>query len=279
MGGSAFSAILAASAFPRLPPAVYQALKASILPRISQFYAHVTVPLEAPEKVDHGDLDLLVTNPKPEYGSAVPHETSNYAVPIKSGEWGPLGHAIDEQQNRADADDGEIYYQVDVHVCSDKSEYDRISFFHSYGDMGMILGCYKWAISSKYFDPSQFRSTGPGITKVKAQRTMYSDFVEWALIYFNKKEEYETLAKTRSNRMRLKECFSGHQVRDWTELGEYWKGVKLIMDEVRTRLGGEDGNNEESLRQFVLQVQADLESQVNAVVESAEDPTFEGSST
>jgi hypothetical protein len=130
MGGSAFSAILAASAFPRLPPAVYQALKASILPRISQFYAHVTVPLEAPEKVDHGDLDLLVTNPKPEYGSAVPHEvikhaigakyanemmgnrTSNYAVPIKSGEWGPLGHAIDEQQNRADADDGEIYYQV-----------------------------------------------------------------------------------------------------------------------------------------------------------------------
>jgi hypothetical protein len=30
--------------------------------------------------------------------------------------------------------------QVDVHVCSDKSEYDRISFFHSYGDMGMILG-------------------------------------------------------------------------------------------------------------------------------------------
>lgn len=179
---------------------------------------------------------------------------------------------------------------------------------------------YKWAISSKYFDASQFRSTGPGITKVKVQRTMYFDFVEWveksnasqpraesrlsreerqakireeALIYFNKKEEYETLAKTRSNRMRLKECFSGHQVRDWTELGEYWKGVKLIMDEVRTRLGGEDGvleyldkNNEESLRQFVLQVQADLgvrsasrqESQIDAIVGSAEDTTFEGSS-
>lgn len=32
------------------------------------------------------------------------------------------------------------YFQVDVHVCTDKDEWDRIMFCHSYGDLGMILG-------------------------------------------------------------------------------------------------------------------------------------------
>ncbi|KAF8967169.1 hypothetical protein BDZ97DRAFT_1903560 [Flammula alnicola] len=363
MGGSAFSAVLAATAFPRLPPPVYRALKARLSPTLAEFYAWVGVPAEAPEKIDHGDLDLLVTIPKSPHEPSIPHDvikqaigakyvnpmdgnrTSNYAVPIKLGEWGSLGHAADEEQRRASTEDGEIYYQVDIHVCFDKNEYDRILFFHSYGDMGMILGLiarnsgialgakglkipdppnppfelsqsfddicqflglslatfhggfntreevYKWATSSKYFDPSQFRSAGPGITKVKAERTMYADFVEWvemtkssiqishglsreerhgkireeALLYFNKKQEYENIARARLNRTRLKEAFSGSRVRDWTELGQYWKGVKLIMDEVRERMGGEDGilefldkNTEDDLKEIVLQVKADL---------------------
>jgi hypothetical protein len=33
-----------------------------------------------------------------------------------------------------------IYFQVDVHVCMDKDEWDRIMFYNSYGDLGMILG-------------------------------------------------------------------------------------------------------------------------------------------
>ena len=45
--------------------------------------------------------------------------TSNYAV--ASGEPGK-------------------FTQVDVRVCKDKDELDRVMFFHSYGDMGMILG-------------------------------------------------------------------------------------------------------------------------------------------
>jgi len=63
----------------------------------------------------------------------------------------------------------------------------------------------------------------------------------------------------------LKESFSGSRVRDWTELGEYWKGVKLVMDEVRVRLGGEEGivdlldrHGEDELRKVVLQAKADL---------------------
>jgi len=119
---------------------------------------------------------------------------------------------------------------------------------------------------------------------------MYADFVKWletrapttsldfrsreerhrqiqeeALIFFNKKEEFESLARDRQNRSRLKEVFSGSRIRDWAELGEYWKGVKLIMDEVRTRMGGEGAileflnkNSEEDLKKIVLQVKDDL---------------------
>jgi len=133
MGGSAFSAILTSAAFPRLPPPVYRALKARLLPRISQFYISVGVPLEAPDKKDHGDLDLLVAIPKPPHKSLVPHEiikqaigathlvpmdgnrTSNYAVPIRRGEWSPLGHAEDEEEMRSASEDGEIYYQVRIY--------------------------------------------------------------------------------------------------------------------------------------------------------------------
>ena len=93
----------------------------------------------------------------------------------------------------------------------------------------------------------------------------YAKTREEALIFFNKKEEFNALVKARFNRQRLKESFSGSRVRDWTELGEYWKGVKLVMDEVRVRLGGEEGivglldeHGEDALRKVVLQAKADL---------------------
>lgn len=34
--------------------------------------------------------------------------------------------------------DGE-YVQVDVHLCSDAEDFDRVVFFHGYGDLGMIM--------------------------------------------------------------------------------------------------------------------------------------------
>lgn len=150
---------------------------------------------------------------------------------------------------------------------------------------------FEWASSTKFFDSTRFRSTGTGIPKVKPVRTMYTEFVEWisrrpprsglyaelshaekaqriredALIFFNKKDEFDALARLRLCRLRLKETFSGIQVRDWTEMGNYWKGVKLIMDEVRERLGGDQGvsdyleaHSEEGLKAFVIQVQHDL---------------------
>lgn len=160
MGGNAFHS-LPPSAFPRIPPKIYHALKARLLPHIQTLYTHVAVPFEAPEKSDHGDLDWVVAGPKSGTDGQVnvPHaevctalgakhhipmegnRTSNFAVPVAIGEWASLGHAKEEEEGRQGADsDGEIYYQVDVHVCADKAEWDRVVFFHAYGDLGMILG-------------------------------------------------------------------------------------------------------------------------------------------
>ncbi|KAG6900347.1 hypothetical protein C0995_003852 [Termitomyces sp. Mi166 len=110
-----------------------------------------------------------------------------------------------------------------------------------------------------------FRSHGEGFRKVKADRKMYAEFVQWAegkgkgktggagageekprqgnfkrkrteeelrelqdmaLVHFNKKDAFEALARERERRASLKQ------------------GVKMIMDKVRERLGGEEGVTE-----------------------------------
>jgi hypothetical protein len=94
----------------------------------------VDTPVEVPGKPNHGDLDFVVCEPigsvetltiKNAIGadhSLGDLHTKNFALP--SPDQSHLGK----------------FYQVDVHVCKDKEEWDRVVFFHSYGDLGMILG-------------------------------------------------------------------------------------------------------------------------------------------
>ncbi|KAJ7170574.1 hypothetical protein C8R43DRAFT_979893 [Mycena crocata] len=362
MGGSAFSAVLTASALPRMPPAVYRAVKARLAPRLESLYAVVSTPYEAPEKDDHGDLDFLVCEPRTTE-IEVPYETvqavlnakhvvpmpgnrtSSYAVPVEIGEWGAFGHASDETTRREVAktdDQHELYYQVDVHVCSDRAEWERIQFFHGYGDLGMIIGLvarnkglalgskglkvphpprppfdlsdsmdeivkymglsmerwkagfqtkqqvFEWVATSSLFDPARFQTEGQGIKKVKPERKMYAQFVEWvkeqqrhstpspgaldkegqiqhALDYFGKKDEFDTLEREDADKARLKQGFSGIKVREWTGLrGEQWKELKATMDLVRSWVGGEPGilkildeEGEAVLKQIVLRALAE----------------------
>ena len=176
MGGGAFSAL----SIPRIPPAVYKNLKARLYPKLVELYTWVGVPIEGPEKLDHGDVDFLVAIPKNQSNLPVSHQvikeilgaefmvpmegnrTSNYAIPIFPGEWAPFGHSSEEEDKRKKATNGQIFYQVinltieylisisklklcfqiDIHVCLDKDEWDRIMFYHSYGDLGEILGMF-----------------------------------------------------------------------------------------------------------------------------------------
>lgn len=96
---------------------------------------------------------------------------------------------------------------------------------------------------------------------------------EEALIYFNKKYELEARVTAQANRERVRKTFCGHNVRDWMGLGDHWRGVKLVMDEVRKRMGGEDGvlrfldeiqaqgipgEAEERLKEIVVRVRDEL---------------------
>ena len=150
MGGNAFGSILRSSAFPRLPPKVYHALQMRIRPLLEELYIHVGIPRVAPEKVDYGDLDLIVCLPRqhtiPTQSSVafntsdseqrlsvhVSHEIvaatikarhlnpmdgnriSNYAIPILEGEWAVYGlaEATAEDKARKDAGEEGIFYQV-----------------------------------------------------------------------------------------------------------------------------------------------------------------------
>ncbi|KAK7032998.1 hypothetical protein R3P38DRAFT_2920074 [Favolaschia claudopus] len=365
MGGSAFSATLPASACPRIPSAVYYVVKARLTAQLQSVFSIVSTPNEAPEKTDHGDLDFLVFGPLKEGIVEVPHEevqqaldakhlvpmpgnrTSSYAIPIGKGEWATLGHGSEEEEARKarSADDAEdIYYQVDVHVCLDKGEWERIQFFHGYGDLGMIMGLiarnkgllwgvkglkiphpprppfdlcdnmdeilqymglpkaqwdagfqtkkeiFEWVGTSPLFDPTRFQTEGQGIRKVKPERKMYAQFVEWvrqqqqynsdptprglekqeqiehALAYFGKRAEWDAMIKEDADKARLKEGFSGGKVRLWTGLpGERWADLKKIMDQVRAWVGGEPGilkileeKGEDGMKSYVLKAKEEL---------------------
>ncbi len=147
--------------------------------------------------------------------------------------------------------------------------------------------CYEWAASSKYFNPAYFKARESGFKKRKPDRTMYAGFLEWAgslpqqnptsrsdeypnaredaIDFFNKRMELEERRGEQARRELLKTFFSSSHVREWTGLGDYWPGVKEIMDAVREKFGGEvhlarflaDGGAEK-LRSIVLEIQDDL---------------------
>ncbi|EPT05204.1 hypothetical protein FOMPIDRAFT_69174 [Fomitopsis schrenkii] len=124
MGGNAFNQTLPQASFPRMPPATYKALKATLLPLVEQFYDLVAVPPEAPEKPDHGDLDFVVAYPHSDDGADCVKAAIRAAHYLPQEGRGTSSFAI----------------PVDVNVCADRESWERTLFLHSYGDTGMILG-------------------------------------------------------------------------------------------------------------------------------------------
>jgi hypothetical protein len=65
MGGSAFASGPDPLRTPRVPLAVYLAVKSRCETILKQLYTHVATPIEGPGKRDFGDVDFLVTLPIP----------------------------------------------------------------------------------------------------------------------------------------------------------------------------------------------------------------------
>lgn len=66
MGGAAFAAGAETLHTPRMPAHVYNAIKAQCHSHLGQLYVHVATPVEGPEKLDFGDVDILVSKPRAE---------------------------------------------------------------------------------------------------------------------------------------------------------------------------------------------------------------------
>ncbi|KAI0648125.1 hypothetical protein C8Q79DRAFT_1008476 [Trametes meyenii] len=154
MGGNAFRTVVPDAVFPRMPPAVYTALKSVLLPTLASLYEHVVVPRETPEKADHGDLDFVVTGPREgltheevktslRASHSVPMDgprTSNFAIPLGAFEDVARAWENSPAEEYSATEGAAVFFQVDVNVCADHAQWERTVFHHSYGDLGLILG-------------------------------------------------------------------------------------------------------------------------------------------
>ena len=145
-----------------MSPAFYDSLKARIVPRLEALYHLVAVPPEAPGKLDHGDLDIMVCQPKnikegiplsecvtfaeieqtlgSVHSNPLPGDrTSNFAIPIQQDE--VQYFAVDQEAiGEGKLDPAQLYIQIDLHFCEDIDSWKSRILFQSYGELGMILG-------------------------------------------------------------------------------------------------------------------------------------------
>ncbi|CAG7852168.1 Prohibitin-2 [Serendipita indica DSM 11827] len=130
MGGKAFASSLRSSAaFPRMSPAVRRA-----------------------QDVDYGDLDVVITQDayrrvsgdedfktKTKELLGARHTVSNgdsfISLAIPQSQVGLQSDVKPEGQ-----DEAETYYQVDLNMVEDDQARERLLFFNSYGDTGLIIG-------------------------------------------------------------------------------------------------------------------------------------------
>jgi len=152
MGGKAFLSHLPDATFPRLSPATYASLKSSLLPRLTPLFQHAGVPHEAPEKQDHGDIDIIVAGPH----AAVGHEKIKSAlgasacIPSAQPDGGGTHNfalrladvvtPLPAEAAPVPGETSEVYVQVDVNIRKDAQDWENVMIFHAYGDLGMIMG-------------------------------------------------------------------------------------------------------------------------------------------
>lgn len=132
MGGKVFSHLKPPLSTPRLPPALYLALRNKYLSHLSTFYTQVGTPLEAPDKPSYGDIDIVVATPILPFPHT-PLSTSLAAHASLSHRLFPkISYAVPHPE-RADA-----YVQLDMHVCEPECfAFELLN--HGHGDLWNIL--------------------------------------------------------------------------------------------------------------------------------------------
>lgn len=140
---------------------------------------------------------------------------------------------------------------------------------------------FQWVASSRLFDPSIIRQS-PHHERRMEDREMFQSFLIWvedrrknvrqdeesrrpasrpetiideAMVFFEKKQEYESLLETKQKRREIKDKFNGRLVMEWT--GMRGKSVQVLMNEVRKDLDEEMIHRltREEINALVLKVQ------------------------
>jgi hypothetical protein len=154
MGGLAFASGPNPLPTPRMPLAVYEAVKSRCHEILKQYYVHVATPIEAPGKKDYGDVDFLVACPTPLchgpniaviLGKALgtTHSISgkgsttvSFALPWPKDVEGEATNS----DHSPEAGASDRFVQVDVNVCHGQEEWGWELFHHAHGDLWNILG-------------------------------------------------------------------------------------------------------------------------------------------
>lgn len=96
-----------------------------------KFYNRAVVPPEAPEKVDHGDIDVLVDEPVFTFTGQDLQEALGADAYMKAGRISSFAIRIPEE--------GSNYFQLDVRCCK-KGCLEWENVIYAYGDLWHIIG-------------------------------------------------------------------------------------------------------------------------------------------
>ncbi|KAF4877787.1 hypothetical protein CGCSCA1_v003193 [Colletotrichum siamense] len=163
MGGSVFTAGDKPLNTPRMPPEVYERVKAECHAALRKIYLCVASPIEGPAKKDYGDIDILVAlersivlgvshsdyppfekDGKKDACKAIQEaigapflkiekQTDHYAV-----RWPDNGTLA--ERDAASTSSPERYCQIDIAICDNLEQVHWKLFKHAHGDLWSILG-------------------------------------------------------------------------------------------------------------------------------------------
>ena len=96
-----------------------------------KFYSRVIVPPEAPEKVDHGDIDVLIDEPLFKFTIEDLKHALNAEAHTKAGYVSSFAIQLPEDRDK--------YFQLDIQT-SKKGSLEWASVIYGYGDIWHIIG-------------------------------------------------------------------------------------------------------------------------------------------
>ncbi|KAH7135467.1 hypothetical protein B0J11DRAFT_547388 [Dendryphion nanum] len=127
---------------PRMPPSIYESQATKITSKLATVFRNITIPREAPGKLDYGDIDFLVEGPLVPWTPESLKQTIGAVKHINHG--GTHTYAVPYP----DAEDQ--FVQVDVEICpgngtpDSKELFEWTRFMKSDADLLQIIGvCHR----------------------------------------------------------------------------------------------------------------------------------------